>query len=113
MLWSTRINSSRHVSGRETVWFTAGKPACVVFAVGIRESSACPTGSMGTRSPGYGLPVAGLTGQSLGAAAHVLLKSPVRSRSEGTFGGGERVKGFFSRRHSCDQKKNVLFLFEL
>src|SRR5262249_17477682 len=102
MLWSTRINSSRHVSGSESVSSTAGKPAFVVLAFGISESSACPTGSIGTVSPGYRVPVAGLIGQS--APGQISEKLPARSASEGTFGGGEVVYTFFSRRHSCDQK---------
>src|SRR5690349_18146830 len=122
MLWSTRISSSRQVSGKETVCTTAGKPLLVSpgDACGISGSSAWPTGSIVTVSPGKRWPVEGSTGQSAkfvasispGVGEHRSLKLPVRSASDGTFN-APVVTEFFSRRHSCDQKKNVFFLLEL
>src|ERR1700726_417648 len=100
MLWSTLINSSRHVVGNETVWSTAGNPLFVEFAAGISASSAWPTAVIGTAA---GL---GTLGQS--TPGHKSEKFPDRSASEGTF--CRIVDGFFSLRHSCDQKKKVFFL---
>src|SRR5262245_12548997 len=122
MLWSTRISSSRQVSGKETVCTTAGNPLFVRpgDAFGMSGSSAWPTGSIATVSPGNRLPVEGSTGQSgklvasmrPGVGEQKSLKLPARSASDGTFNESV-VTEFFSRRHSCDQKKNVFFLSEL
>ena len=125
MLWSTRINSSRQVVGRETVWRTAGKPFVLLFAVGIRGSNADPTADGVTELFGSVLnswfvplnwPVATVPGQSanVGVAAgtlpsfdrmkgvpavgHRSEKFPPRSAPDGTF--CKMVEGFFSRRHS-------------
>src|SRR5580704_560473 len=103
MLWSTRTNSSRQVVGVDTVCANAGRPPSVVLAFGIRASRACPVGEIGT--------AAGLAtlGQSAADCAQASVKLPPRSASEGTLI-GEIVAGFFSRRHSWDQKTNVFFL---
>src|SRR5215475_5143041 len=98
MLWSTRINSSRHVVGSETVCVTAGNPPSTVFAVGINASSADPTGVIGTAA---GFATFGQSGLGPGGW-HRSEKFPPRSASDGTF--CRIVDGFFSRRHSCDQK---------
>src|SRR6266851_10193478 len=104
-----RTSSSRHVSGSDTVSTTAGKPLFNKpgVAFGIRDSSAAPTGSIGTAAKLATL------GQSLVfTGAQRSVKSPVRSASEGTFT-APVVCGFFSRRHSSEKKKNVFRLFVL
>src|SRR5271156_4197131 len=105
MLWSTRTNSSRQVVGSEMVFVKAGSGAplswlrpFVVFGVGIRDSKAEPTGVIGT--------AAGFATFGQSVPGQMSEKSPPRSATEGTF--CRTVDGFFSRRHSCDQKKNVL-----
>src|SRR5256885_12495098 len=107
-----RTNSSRQVSGSETVCTTAGKPllSSPGSAFGMRDSSACPTGLIGIAA---GL-APFLFGQFFAAAApeHKSVKSPFRSASEGTFT-APVVCGFFSRRHSSEKKKKVFFLLEL
>src|SRR5580693_3571284 len=99
MLWSTRTNSSRHVVGSETVCENDGKPALTLLGIGMSPSSAWPTALMGTAA-GFGT-----FGQS--GPGHRSEKFPPRSATEGTF--WLIASGFFSRRHSCDQKKKVLF----
>src|SRR5580698_2342247 len=110
MLWSTRTSSSRQTVGSEIVFVKAGNGAplswfkpFVVFAVGIRDNKAEPTGVMGT--------AAGFAKFGQSVPGQMSEKSPARSASEGTF--WRTVDGFFSRRHSCDQKKNVLLRSEL
>src|SRR5712691_29322 len=106
-----RINSSRQVVGVEMICETAGigvpssNRPFVVLAFGMRLRSAVATGSMGTAA-GFGT-----FGQSEGWWPQRTEKSPVRSKSEGTSCWIE--EGFFSRRHSCDQKKKVFFLSAL
>src|SRR5215471_11542248 len=102
-----RTSSSRQVSGSETVCTTAGKPLFVVVGVGISESRAWPTGSMGTFAK------LGTLGQSgVLTGTHRSVKSPLRSAFEGTFT-APVVCGFFSRRHSSEKKKNVFLLLVL
>src|SRR5580658_227436 len=101
-----RISSSRQVVGVDTVCSNAGKPPIVKPGVGwgINASNAWPTGVIGTAA---GL---GTFGQS--GPGQTSLKLPCRSAAEGTLI-GVIVAGFFSRRHSCDQKKNVFRFSEL
>src|SRR4029077_770020 len=114
-----RTSSSRQVVGVEMVLETAGKPPLVAFAVGIRVSRALPTAVGVMVSLANLALVAGFTGQSgkffLSISPAVgeqrSLKFPVRSAFEGTFWKIEF--GFFSRRHSWDQKKKVFFLSAL
>src|ERR1700693_1825936 len=102
-----RTNSSRHVSGSETVCTTAGKPLLVVVACGMSDSNAAPTGSIGTAAK------LGTLGQSLVfTGAQRSVKLPARSASEGT-STAPVVCGFFSRRHSSDPKKKVFLLLVL
>src|SRR6267154_4556864 len=110
-----RISSSRQVVGVEIVLETAGKPELVAFAVGMRVKRALPTGVSVTVSPANRALVAGFTGQSgkfflsisNGVGEQRSLKFPPRSALDGTF--WKMEFGFFSRRHSCDQKKKVFF----
>src|ERR1700687_4284849 len=102
------MSSSRQVVGLATVSRTAGNPPFVVFAVGMIAKSAGPVGSGVTVSPGNRLPF-DWCGQS--APGQRSAKLPPRSASEGTF--CNIVEELFSRRHSSEKKKNVLFLFEL
>src|SRR6267378_7224625 len=114
-----RTSSSRQVVGVEIVLETAGKPPLVAFAVGTNVTSALPTAVGVTVSFANLVPVAGFTGQSgkltmsmtPGVGEQRSLKFPVRSAFEGTFWKIEF--GFFSRRHSWDQKKKVFFLSAL
>src|SRR6266853_4299618 len=105
-----RISSSRHVVGVETIEETAGievpsgKLPDVVFGSGMRATRAAPTA--------VGVMTCGPLGQSAGSCAQRAVKSPLRSASDGT-SWGETAEGFFSLRHSSDQKKNVFFLSEL
>src|ERR1700733_8638125 len=98
-----RTSSSRHVVGSEIVFVKAGNPPLVVFGSGMSARSAWPTGVIGTAA-GFGT-----FGQS--GPGQRSEKSPPRSATDGTF--CRTVVGFFSRRHSCDQKKNVLLRSEL
>src|ERR1700674_5394572 len=98
-----RTSSSRQVVGVEIVLETAGKPPLVAFAWGISVRSAWPTAVIGTAA---GLATLGQSGPGQSS-----VKFPFRSASEGTFWKIEF--GFFSRRHSWDQKKKVFFLSEL
>src|SRR6266436_5676907 len=98
-----RTNSSRQGVGVEMICETAGMGVpssnrpLVVLAWGMRAKSAVPTA--------VGAITDGPVGQSETWWVHRTEKSPVRSKSDGTFGRIE--EGLFSRRHSCDQKKKV------
>src|SRR5215469_13171361 len=120
MLWSTRRSSSRQLvacDGEATKKLP--KPGVGRGNIG---NNGTARGSIGTRLPGKGVPVAGFTGQSV--LGQTSLKSPnapgvqfdalvapghPRSAADGV-GLKKFAPGTTSRRHSCDQKKNVLLL---
>src|SRR5580692_6402887 len=98
-----RMSCSRHVVGVETVWAYAGKPPSVVLGIGIRASSAWPAAVIGT--------AAGFATFGQSGPGHKSEKLPPRSATDGTF--WSTTEGFFSRRHSWEEKKKVFFLSEL
>src|SRR5436190_19511942 len=114
MFWSMRNSSSRQVVGNVGEAFQVSTP---FVGEGICAISAAAFGSMGTMSLTNRCPVLRSMGHSgkfvvsikPGVGEHTSLKLPWRLAIEGTIT-LPRFAGTRSRRHSCDQKKNVFCL---
>src|SRR5579863_2854832 len=123
-----RNSSSRQLVGSVGAAVQVVAPGTPPLGTGISASSAWIVGSLGLMGSwllgnalpalglGWPLRVAGCMGQSamepLVEFGQRSLKLPWRSANDGTVVTGKRL-GTRSRRHSCDQKKNVLCLFVL
>src|ERR1700733_3633537 len=108
-----RNNSSRQLVGRVGAAVQVVDPGTPPFGAGISASSPWIVGSAGVVGSwllGNGVLVPVWTGQSaidpLVGFGQRSLKLPWRSAKDGTVVTGKRL-GTRSRRHSCDQKKNV------
>src|SRR5262249_10656699 len=76
---------------------------------GISASKSCATTLLAINAGMFLKSGLAVFGQSVGPALQISVKSPPRSAILGT-GRLKVCPGTMSLRHSCDQKKNVLFL---